>query len=756
LGINFAYLRLHVLALIILLILPAAAFALDEEGANVTDIQISGNKKVETETILSKVSTKVGDTFSPSRIRDDISSIYKMGFFEDVQVEAEGYSGGLRLTFNVVERPIIKSFVFEGNKKLDNAKLKEKINLTAYSVYNPALVAENVEKLKLVYQGEGYYNAQVQPIIKEISKNEVKVIFSIVEGAKVRISNIEFTGNEHMSARQIRKAMATKKFIWGWSWIMSTGAYRIGEFNNDMERIKSLYYNEGYIQISVGEPQLALNEDKDRLTITIPIHEGEQFSYKSISLAGNSVIPTEDLMKQVQSKEGEIMNRDLLKADVIRMTDLYGTKGYAFASISPVIEPDIEKKTVNVKLEVAEGDKIFVSRINVTGNTKTRDKVIRRELKYAEGDIYDTSSMKKSYDRLKNLDFFEDVEIVPNRKEGSNIVDLDVKVKEKSTGSFSIGGGYSTVDSLVALGEVTQNNFLGLGQTLSFRGEFGKRKQNFMLSFVEPWLLNRPVSLSVDLFKEERTYTGFSKRSTGGNMSLGKRFWEYYGSSVSYSYAKEKYFDVLAEMKPYTSDNDTTSKVGVSAYRDTRDNYNDPRRGSRNSVYLEYAPRFIGGDNNFYKAIADTIWYFPFYWDTCFSAHGRLGYAKGQSGSNLAAAERFYVGGISTIRGFTWGHVGPKGTNGQPIGGNKEIVMNGEYTFPLLASLKLRGVAFLDAGNAYGENDGFTVTKLRYSIGAGARWTSPMGLIRLEYGHIFSKREGEKSGKWEFSLGNMF
>jgi outer membrane protein insertion porin family len=760
---------------ILLLALALPVFAADE-GAKITDIQIAGNKKVEADTIRSKMSIKVGDPFIPSKVRQDIENIYRMGYFSDVKVDAEGYQGGLRLTFNVVERPILASFNFEGNEKLESTKLREKVNLTAYSIYNPSLVEENAEKLRLFYQDEGYYNAQVLPLIKE-TKRDVRVIYQIKEGDKVRISKVTFVGNEKISTKKIKKVISTKKYIPLWSWVMKTGTYKVVDFSQDIERIKGLYYNNGYIQVNVGEPKVELSADKKSLSITIPIHEGDQFRYGTIDVSGNKVFTAKELMEKVKSKPGEIMNRDLMKDDVVALTDMYGSKGYAFASISPVIKPNTEKKLVDVTLEISEGDQIFVNRINISGNIKTRDKIIRRELKFDEGQIYDTTSLKTSYDRLKNLDFFEDVQIVPERKAEKDTVDLNVKVKEKSTGSFSIGGGYSTIDRLVGIGEITQNNFLGLGEMLKFKGEFGARTQNFNLSFLEPWLLDRPVSLRIDLFKEERTYTGYAEKSTGASLSLGRRFWDYWGITGTYSWSDERYFDVVDTISTdplfvQSQEFKTTGKIGVNFYRDSRDNYLDPRRGSNNSIYTEYAATALGGDNAFYKVIGDSTWYFPFFLDTAFSIHGRIGYAAGLQGRPLPLNERFFVGGMGTVRGLDWGTAGPRfpiskldkitgatvitSAIGDPKGGSKELVFNGEYTFPLFAAVKLRGVTFVDAGRAFDDGEGYDLSKLTYTAGAGLRWTSPMGLIRLEYGYVLNRKQDERSGKFEFSMGSMF
>ncbi|HEY3346417.1 MAG TPA: outer membrane protein assembly factor BamA, partial [Nitrospirota bacterium] len=529
-------------------LVPVLAFA--EEAVKITDILVEGSKKIEAETIRSKMTVKPGDAFSPSRIRSDVSAIYKMGYFDDVKVEAEGYAGGIRLTIVVTERPILTSYSFEGNKELDSQKLREKVNLTAYSVYNPTLVQENVQKLKIFYQDEGYYNAEITPIIKRTSPKEIKVIFAIKEGDRVVISKVLFTGNDKISSRKLRKVMETKEHTFIWSWLTKSGTYKLNEFNQDMERIRGLYYNNGYLNVKIDEPVIILDDKKKGLTITIPVHEGDQFRLRDIKVVGNKIFSEKELIDSIASKPGQIMNRDQIRTDIITLTDLYGSKGYAFASISPIINTDNEKKAADITMDVSEGDKIFVSRINISGNVKTRDKVIRRELKFNEGEIYDTTSLKRSYERLHALEYFEDMEITPQRRtDNPDKVDLAVTVKEKSTGSFSIGGGYSTIDSLVGLGEVTQNNFLGRGQQLRVKGEIGSKRQNYVVSFTEPWLMDKPISLRVDLYKEERDYSGYKKRSTGGGLTLGKRFWEYYGINGSYNYSDERYFDVLTDIK---------------------------------------------------------------------------------------------------------------------------------------------------------------------------------------------------------------
>jgi len=693
------------------------------------------------------MSLKIGDTFVPDAIRKDIVAIYKMGYFDDVRVEAEGYAGGLRLIFTVVERPIIRSFTFEGNENIDSAKLREKVNLTPYSIYNPALVSDNVQALQLYYQGEGYFKARVMPIIDKISDKEVKVIFLVDEGGKVRIDDIEFVGNENISSRTLRKAMVTKEYFFLWSWIYGSGTYKTAEMAMDLERIKSVYFNEGYIQMTVGEPEVVLDDKTNDLDITINIHEGKQFNISGVKVEGNTVFTSEELLNAMESKPGDIVNREQIRQDVEKITDLYGTKGYAFANITPLMEPDVENQTVGLTLHVEENEKIFVNRIEITGNSKTRDNVVRREIPFREGDVYDTSGLKYAKEKLNNLDFFESVEVIPDKVPDKDEVNLNVKVSEKSTGSFSIGGGYSTQDKLMAIGQVQQKNLFGRGQELTLRAQWGSRRHDFSVSFTEPWLMGKPVSLRLEVFNEERNQqeVGYTFRTLGGSVTLGRRFWNYYSVGGTYSYSQYRFFDVTEEALQAnptgTFDDLNISKVGLNIARDSRDNYIMAHRGSKNTIYGEISPKALGSSRSYYKGIADTTWYFPFIWDTVFSLHGRVGGVFEYGGSEVPANELFYMGGINTVRGYEWGSIGPKTTvtvNGnqelQVIGGNKELLFNVEYTFPILSTLKLYGVIFFDAGNVYGHGENLDITTLRYTTGGGFRWLSPMGQAGIRQG----------------------
>jgi len=738
-------------------IFPDIVIAQDDLG-KITDIQIEGNVKVESGTIRSRLTIEEGDPFSPSAVRASVNELYGMGYFDDVVVEAEGYAGGIRLIYKVVERPIIRSFKFEGNDEIGDDKLREQVTLTPYSVFNPTLVHDNAEKLKAYYQSEGFFNAKVTPVIDRSDDREVRVVYIIEENEKVIIDDIIFEGNEEISSWDLSDVMVTSEYWPIWSWAFSTGTYKLQAFRDDLERIRSLYYNNGFLQVNVDEPVVSVNEETDEITITIHIDEGVQFDIGNISFVGNTVFDTETLFEEVESESGETVNRDLIRMDVLRLTDRYGTKGYAFASISPVIDPHPDTALCDLTFDVDEGPQVYVKRIEITGNSKTVDKVVRRELNFSEGEIYDTSGLKDSYQKLRNLDFFEKIDIIPERLPEEDRVSLKVDVKEKSTGTFSIGGGYSTVDKLVAIGEVDQRNLFGYGQQLSLKVQFGDRHKNYILSFTEPWLLDMPVSLRLDLFNEENSRTGYDVRSTGGGVTLGRRFWDWWGAAISYSYVREKYDNVEIRI---TDPVVTTGKIGFSLYRDTRDNYMDPRSGTKHSVYAEWAAEELGGDNVYYKVIGDAVWFFPLFWDTALSLHGRIGlvdsYGKDKDGNpnDVQPNDRFYVGGINTVRGLEWGTAGPL-FNGSPDGGYKQLIFNVEYTFPLVPDISLRGVGFFDSGYAYGLHEDLKLDKLRYTAGAGFRWMSPLGLIRLEYGFVLDRKLDEDPGRWEFSIGTMF
>lgn len=744
---------------LILLTLFIPLHGWSEEIIRVKAVEIQGNKKTEKATIMSKIKTAEGDTFSPEKIQEDIKSIFELGSFDDIRIETEGFEGGLKVTFYVREKPTIVEIIFEANEKLETDKIKEKIKLSPGSFLNHSVIAENAERIRSYYEEESYYHAAVLPIIKDISKEAVRLTYLINEGTKVSIREIKIEGNKAFSDGTIKKAIQTKSY-WMFSWLDSTGTYKREVMKEDLERIRAFYYNNGYIQVQVGEPRITLSEDRRNLDILIVISEGNQFKVKDIRSKGNTLFTTEKLLKSMNTKEGEVFSRDKLRRDILTLTDLYSDKGHALANISPLISTDTETNTLQITLDTIEGGIVNVGRINISGNEKTIDHVIRREMRLDEGDTFSTRLLRRSYERINNLNYFESAELSPEPRTGEDVVDINIKVKERSTGAVSVGGGYSSTDKILGMAEISEGNLFGKGQFVRLRGEFSSIRMNYFLNFREPYLFGKPISGGITLYKQERVYSNYKRKATGGSLTLGKRFTEYISSSISYNYEIVNIYDIEPGSSIKITEQEgkrITSSVEPGIVWDSRNSFLDPTKGSRHSIYALYAGGPLGGDNHFYKTLLDSSWYFPLFWDTAFMIRGRVGYANGLGGKSLPLYERFYVGGINTVRGFKFGGAGPKDPlTGEDIGGNKQLIFNIEYIFPLLREIRLKGVIFYDAGSAFDDDEPIKFSELRKSVGGGLRWISPIGPLRIEWGYNLKPRDGEKKSLWEFNIGTFF
>lgn len=744
------------------------SMAKEEEGP-VKGTEVRGNKKIDTFAILAKIKTKENQSLNQQQLREDLKAIYQMGFFEDVQVSTEAVEGGIKVIFTVHEKPFLVEIQFSGNKEIDIQDLKDKITLKDQNFVDPQQIKENGEKLREYYEQEGYFEARVTPVLKTVEADKVGLTFFIREGPQAKIKSLRFEGRRALSAGELKKAIETHRYFWLTSWLTNTGIYKKEILEQDVERIKELYLDHGYLQVQVGIPRAVLSQNKKWFDINFPIVEGDQFRVRSVQFSGHSLFSADQLKPILHLKEGEVLKRSLLHDDVRAVTDEYGTKGYLFTQVFPRLNPDPSSRTVDVVLEVREQGPVVVRRVNVLGNDKTRDKVIRREIRVDEQEVIDTQSLRRSFQRLNNLNFFESVEIVPQEVK-PNWVDLQVRVKEKPTGTFSVGGGYSSVDRLVGLVEVTQGNLFGRGHLLRGRLETGKRRTTYSLTFREPYLLDYPVAGTVDLFDQERNFNSYKESRRGGGLTFSKSFNEYVNASMGYTLENLKIFDTPKDpagnctgTAQLICDQEklgrtSTSSVSMSLARDTRDFFFDPTQGSRHAISYEHAGTFLGGTNDYYKVILDSSRYFPLWWSTVFSIHGRLGYAQGLRGKALPQGERFFVGGLNSIRGFEFGEAGKKDPlTGDVIGGNKQLIFNAEYAFPILTEAKLKGVIFFDAGRGFDNVERIKLNGLRYGAGFGIRLLLPIGPIRLEWGKNLDPKPGEKSGFLpEFSIGTLF
>ncbi len=727
----------------------------------IKSIEVQGNKRIEASTILTRIKTKEGDIFSADRIRDDIANLYSTDYFDDISVNTEPSDGNIKLVFSVRERAILKDINFDGNDKITTEKLKEKITLIAGTPFSNKQVKESVERLKELYQEDGYYEASITPVIKTLPDGKDSITFFINEGKKIKIKEVRIIGVEKGAGKlpenSVKKTINTKQYSRLTSWLSGTGIYKEIEAEGDVDRIRDYYLDRGFIQVQVSGPETEVIEDGRWMRIIFRVNEGAKFRIRNLTFKGDDIFTNSFLEKKLTLHKGMVFSRRTLREDISKIIDLYGEKGFAFANVNPDLKPDDTSQDVDITLVIEKGEKIKVRRINISGNEKTRDKVIRREIRLSELDYLDTSALKRSFQRMNNLNFFENVEIVPELVT-KDMVDLNVKVKEKPTGSFSMGGGYSSVYGLVAMVDLSEGNLFGKGELLKLKGEFGKLRTNYDLTFKEPYFLDTPTSLTVNIFDTVNSFNTYDVKSKGGNLGLGRSYGEYWSGGVSYGIQTIKVTGTPPSS--FTKGETKTGSVTTYAARDTRDNYWDPRAGNKNNVSVEYADSFLGGNNIFAKYTLDTVWYYPMKLDSAFMFHGKYAEGQGLRGHEFPANEKFYVGGIYSVRGFDYGKASMPSTidpvTKDLLGADKELVMNLEYVIPLVKEARINGVVFYDAGSGFGKQDSVNISDLRTSAGGGFRWLSPIGPLRLEWGYNLKPKPGERQGIWEFSIGSLF
>ena len=626
--------------------------------------------------------------------------------------------------------------------------------MTPGSIADTVLIQDNAVKISKFYEEEGFWLTNVVPVVKKISENEVSLTYQIDEGQKVKIKHIVIEGNKNLSARQVKKVMETKEW-WLFSFISSTGYYKKEQMEVDVDKIRNLYYNNGFLKVVIAEPEITVDNDKKNMTIKIRVSEGDQFKVAAVDFSGNTVFDNDTVRKKITLTPNALFKKNMLEKDMVSITELYSNNGYALASVIPDLQPDEQNKTVKVALSISEGDKYKIGRIEISGNTKTRDKVIRREVRVYEGETFDSSKLKRSYERINNLGFFESVDMVPKPKYEDRSVDVDIKVKERPTGFLSVGGGYSSQDKFIATADITQGNLFGKGQYIKLKGELGGTSSYYEFSFRDPYVFDTPYSLSTGIYNHNKEYIEYDKEAYGFYIGLGKPLGEFWKGDVTYNFEKSDITNIDDDASVVVKDQEgehTLSSVTTNIIRDSRDNYIDPTRGSRNMLTLTLAG--LGGDYGYFKSLIDSGVYIP--WGAVtFLVRGRFGYASAIFGKKLPLYERFYVGGLSTVRGLDFGDAGPHDdVTDEAIGGTTELIFNTEFIFPISPEMKLKGLVFFDAGNSYEGFDEFG--SLRYTSGIGIRWISPFGPIRLEWGYNLDQHPGESSNKFEFAFGSFF
>lgn len=721
----------------------------------VARIEVVGNERIEEDAIKRNIRTREGEALVPGTLSEDLKRVYNMGYFDDIKIKSEDEPQGKAIIFEVKEKPTIRRVRITGNRIFDDTDVSEALSIKRGSILNMYMVKSNIKRIESMYKEKNYHNVKVDYNVLSLEKNQADLEFVVEEGGKVRIKEIKFIGNQAYSESDLKKVMKTSEKGF-WSWITSSGELSSENLKQDASLLTSFYHNSGYVDAKVGSPEIVY--EGDWIYITIKIDEGSRYKVGDVSARGDLILPEEDLMASLNIRKETYYSREVVRGDVLRLTDIYSDEGYAYADIAPLIQKDDQSLLVNIIYEINQGEQVRFERINISGNIKTRDKVIRRQLTVNEDGLYSGRKLKRSITNLHRLDYFEDVKVNTLKGSGEDKMILDLEVTEKPTGTFSFGGGYSSTENVFIMGSIAQRNLFGRGQTLMLRGELGSQTTRYTLSFTEPWLFDIPLSAGFDLYNWDRDYDTYDRESVGGAVRFGYPVFDYTRAYLSYRFDVSEIEDITEDasrdVKELKGENTTSSVLATLRY-DSRDRVFNPTRGGLHEISLEYAG--LGGDIGFTKVIGEVGQYFPLFWDTVGRLRGRGGYVTKSSGMLLPDYEKFYLGGIDTIRGYGWRDIALFDEDGAEIGGEKFVQFNAEYIFPLIEKAGMVGVVFYDAGNVYAHSDTVDFGDLRQSVGGGIRWYSPMGPIRIEYGYRLDPIEGDsKGGKWEFAMGSAF
>lgn len=746
-------------ALIGFALLALVPFASAQEGEDIESVKVEGNKRIDESTILYYIKSKPGTVLSKKQIREDIEQIYSLGQFKDIRVETRETLKGLEIEFIVEEIPSIGDVEIVGNDKIDANDIREKIGLKRGATFNDHLILESNEEILKLYREKGYFFAQVKIDTESGQDNLVSVSIRVKEGEKVKIEKIRFSGNKAFPDKDLRGQMETQEKTW-YSFLDDSGVYQKDILKLDLFRIEGFYHDNGYLRVKVLEPRIDINKKAREVHITVPVEEGPQFRVKSLKLNSDDAVTADEIQKSIQTKVGTVYNVSQLRQDILTIADLYSKKGYAYADANPVSKLNDEDRTVDLSIEVDKGKKVYVGSIEVLGNLKTRDNVIRREFRLKEGELFDSSKLKRSKQRLNNLNFFEDVKIDTHRGQDPDLIDILTTVTEKPSGSFSVGAGFSSVENLIFTTSITQNNLLGNGQRLSLNAQLSSIRTDFNLSFTEPRLFDSEILLGVDLFNQDQDFLSFDSQSTGGGIRLGKSISEYDSVNLRYRFDNVEVSGLSAadETEFFKNETRVTSRIAPTFVHDSRDNFLNPSTGWRHVLGFELAG--LGGAK-FTKSVYEVTYYHPLIGKLVGAAHGRVNFAEGYGGEGLPGFERYFMGGPTSLRGFTIQDVGPKDSDGDPVGGSQSLLVNLEVQYPFTKSF--RGFLFYDRGNVYGSGSdtsttakNFDLGEMRSSVGAGIRFISPFGPLGFAYGVKLDKETGEEAAEFHFSAGSAF
>ena len=743
-------------------LLSIVAGNVEAAGYRVEAIEVRGATRVAPDAVRKVMSTQIGQELDLEKVRQDVKAIYRMGYFRDVTFDTEEVPGGYRLTVIVAEKPIVSAVQIEGNKDVESADLRAAVTVKERSLFQEEKVKESVNKLREVANNKGFIDASVEASVAEDSEGALRVTFRVTEGPKLKIERIVVTGNQFFPTKAVLKVMDTSaKGLF--SFISDSGAFKKDVLENDVRKIEALYQNRGFLDSKISEP--VVDRGKKGLILTIRIFEGRQYRVGEIHFSGESGIPEGTLRKTVKLRRGELFDRETLLSDLLALTTLVNDEGYAQALVSPGVDKRKEYPIADVTYRFERGTKFHFGKVEITGNTKTMDRVIRHSLDVSDGRTYTATGLKTSKENLTRSSYFKDVKISTAPSTVPGEMDAKIEVQEGPTGTLSGGLGYSSLDKIFGVVQLTENNLFGRGWKASLNSQFGARRTTYSLDFRDPHFLDSDFSLLLGVFKTKVKYPDFEKDAVGGRVGFGYDFSRFMNGSVSLRMDKTKILALPGSVPAWNVRQEIdkglqqTRSIGWNVTRNTTDKFIDPSKGGVQSASLEFAGGPLGGDSQFVKYFLNAKWFYPVTASTVFSWNVLWGHViPTMGGAEVPLFERFFLGGPYSIRGFRSRELSPTDPNtGEAVGGNKELVGNLEYLFPLVGEIGFKGVLFFDAGNAWAQGSWpFKEQGLWASYGAGIRWYSPMGPLRFEWGWNLDRPKGQPKRVMEFTIGTAF
>lgn len=741
----------------------SAAWAQEDAGAGtIGAIAVEGNERIEAETIRSYLSIGVGDPFDGKTVNQALKALFATGLFADVTIRREGDT----MVVRVVENPIINRVAFEGNRKIDDNALSAEVQLKPRVVYTRPRVQSDVQRILEIYRRSGRFAAKVDPKVIPLPQNRVDLVFEIDEGPVTGITRISFVGNKRFSDSELRSVIATRESAW-YRFFSSDDTYDPDRLTFDRELLRKFYLKEGYADFRVISAVAELTRDREGFLVTFTVEEGERYNFGKIGIESKlKGIDVETLKPQLTTFEGESYNADEVEKSVLALTDAVGNFGYAFVDIEPQVKRDREKRTIDITYQIAEGPRVYVDRIEIIGNVRTLDKVIRREFRLVEGDAFNAAKIRRSRDRIRGLGFFETVEVQAEPGDAPDRSVVTVNVQEKSTGELSFGAGFSSLDGPLADVSITERNLLGRGQDLRLGFTISARRQELDLSFTEPYFLDRNMSAGIDVFRRTTDFqdeSSYDEKNTGFGLRTGYSIAEDLSHSVNYRLSFDSIRNIPSDASRFIKSQEgdsVKSVIGHSVLYDRRDNRLEPSEGYFVGAGQDFAG--IGGDVNYLQHVLRGGYYYPITEDWVASVSGRVGHMFGLFGDDVRVNDRFFLGGAS-LRGFETSGVGPRDlSTDDALGGNIFYTTTLEVSTPLrfIEDVDIRGRIFTDIGSLFSVDDEgpevADVRRPRASAGIGFSYVSPFGPIRVDFAQAYLKESFDKTEFFRFSFGTRF